>query len=162
VLDGWGFGGIAAFQSGTPFTVINPIDTVGDGGGVLSFADLGATFTKVDPRKNDSRAFNADAFRAFGLPVQGFVLARDFRRGTAPPNFYRLQNGVNNWDLIVTKKTPLWTERTRLELRFEFFNAFNHTQFTRADLNLNNTATFGKFIAARESRVIQLGARLSF
>lgn len=162
VFDGWGFGGIATFQSGTPFTVVNPVDTTGDGGGVMSFADLGAPFTQVDPRQNDSRAFNADAFRAFGLASQGFALARDFRRGTAPPNFYRLQNGVNNWDLIATKKTQLWSEQTRLELRFEFFNAFNHTQFTRADLNLNNAATFGKFIAARESRVIQLGARLSF
>jgi len=155
-------GGIATFQSGTPFTVGNPFDTDGTGGAVLSFADLGASFTRVDPRRNDNRAFNANAFRAFGNPDDGFVLARDFRRGTAPPNIYRLQNGVNNWDLIVTKQTRLWSESTGLELRFEFFNAFNHAQFTRADLNLNNTNTFGKFVAAREARVIQLGARFRF
>jgi hypothetical protein len=158
VFDGWGGGGIATFQSGTPFTVFNPTDTTGAGIGVLSFADLSAAFTQMDPRKNDNRAFNADAFKAFTVAN----LATGFRRGTAPANFYRLQNGVNNWDLIVTKKTQLWSEQTRLELRFEFFNAFNHTQFTRADLNLNNRTTFGKFIAARESRVIQLGARFSF
>lgn len=158
MFHGWGFGGIATFQSGTPFTVVNPTDTTGSGGAVLSFADLGTPFQTVDPRKNDSRAFNADAFRAFTVAN----LATGFRRGTAPPNIYRLNNGVNNWDLIVTKNTPLGTERASLELRFEFFNAFNHAQFTRADLNLNNTNTFGKFIAAREARIIQLGARVRF
>jgi hypothetical protein len=158
LLDGWGFGGIATFQSGTPFTVANPTDTNGAGGAVLSFADLGAPFQTLDPRKNDSRAFNADAFRAATVTN----LATGFRRGTAPPNIFRLENGINNWDLIIRKVTPLGTERARLELRFEFFNAFNHAQFTRADLNLNNTSTFGKFIEAREARVIQLGARVSF
>jgi hypothetical protein len=68
-----------------------------------------------------------------------------------------------------------------LELRFEAFNALNHTQFTTVDLNLGSAATcqvvagavvgdcnraqnpnFGKYTGARESRVIQLGARFSF
>jgi hypothetical protein len=68
-----------------------------------------------------------------------------------------------------------------LELRFEAFNAMNHTQFTTVDLNLGSAATctvsggvttgdcnrasnpnFGKYTGARESRVIQLGARFSF
>jgi 3D (Asp-Asp-Asp) domain-containing protein len=60
-------------------------------------------------------------------------------------------------------------------LRFEAFNALNHTQFgpnelstaqggtsaTGVNLNVNST-TFGRFTSARESRVIQLGARFSF
>jgi carboxypeptidase family protein len=162
LLGGYGFGGIVTFQSGTPFNVNNPFDTVGTGGGVTSFADLGASFQPVDPRENDSRAFNADAFRSFGDPNAGFVLARDFRRGTAGNNQFRLQNGLNNWDLIVTKKTQLSGERANLELRFEAFNAFNHTQFNNADTNLLNTATFGKFTSAREARILQLGARISF
>ena len=135
---------------------------MGTGGGVTSFADLGAPFQPVDPRENDSRAFNADAFKLFGDPNAGFILARDFRRGTAGRNQFRLQNGLNNWDMIVTKKTPLSGERANLELRFEAFNAFNHTQFNDVDTNLLNTATFGKFTSAREARILQLGARISF
>ncbi|MDQ3011245.1 MAG: hypothetical protein M3X11_11150, partial [Acidobacteriota bacterium] len=165
LLGGWSIGGIATFQSGLPFTVANPFNTTGTGGGILSFADIGTTFQQLDPRENNSRAFNVDAFRAFGDPSTGYVLARDFRRGTSGPNQFRLQNGINNWDLILSKRTQLWSEASNLELRFEAFNAFNHTQFLDADLNLGTTRpnpSFGKFISARESRVIQLGARFSF
>lgn len=175
LADGWGVGAIATFQSGTPFTVGNLFDTLGTGGGVFSFADNGAPFVLLDPRANDSRAFNVDAFRSFGDPASGFVLATDFRRGTHAANEHRLNNGVNNWDLIVSKKTRLWGETSNLELRFEAFNAFNHTQFNAIDLNLGNIvldpntgrpdplkSSFGKYTGAAESRVIQLAARINF
>lgn len=175
LVDGWGVGAIATFQTGTPFTVGNLFDTLGTGGGVFSFADLGAPFVEMDPRRNDSRAFNVDAFQAFGDPASGFVLATDFRRGTQAANQFRLNNGVNNWDIIVSKKTRLWGESSNLELRFEAFNAFNHTQFNTIDLNLGNIvldpdtgkpdplkSSFGKYTGARESRVIQLAVRISF
>jgi hypothetical protein len=114
----------------------------------------------VDPRANDNRAFNEDAFEAFTVAD----IATDYRRGTSRRNQFRLHNGINNWDLIVSKKTQLWNETSGLELRFEMFNAFNHAQFSKADLNVGNKArgSFGKFTDTRESRVIQLGARISF
>ena len=166
VLDGWSVGGIVTFQSGTPFTVsnISTYNTTGTGGGISSYADLGAPLTLLDPRQNNNRAFNAEAYNAFGSSASGFVLARDFRRGTSKANMNRLNNGINNWDLIVTKKTKLWAESAGLELRFEFFNAFNHTQFANADLNLSNKTrgSFGKFTSTRDPRIIQLGARFTF
>lgn len=164
ILDGWSIGGIVTFQSGTPFSVSNTYNTDGTGGAVISYADLGTTFTQMDPRKEGNQAFNADAYQAFGSSASGFVLARDYRRGTSRRNQNRLQNGLNNWDLIVSKKTQLWKESTGLELRFEMFNALNHTQFQNADLNLSNKArgTFGKFTSARDPRIIQAGARISF
>ena len=180
LLGGWTVGGIYSYQSGTPFSVANPFDTVGTGGGVLTNADLGAPFQLLDPRSNDGRAFNIDAFRRISGPNSGFVLARDFRRGSAGFNQFRLGNSVNNFDLILAKNTKLG-ERVNMELRFEAFNALNHTQFTTVDLNLGSAATctvsagvttgdcnrasnpnFGKYTGARESRVIQLGARFSF
>jgi outer membrane receptor protein involved in Fe transport len=174
LFDGFSFGGIATFASGRPLTVFNPFDTTGDGGALISFADLGSPYRNVDPRSNDSRAFNVDAFQAFGAPdANGDYTV--LRRGTAGPNQVRVKNGVNNWDLIVSKKTRLWNESSNLELRLEMFNAFNHTQFLDADSNLNHVvfdpvtgladplrSTFGKFNSARESRIIQLGARITF
>jgi hypothetical protein len=162
LLGGFRFGGIATFSSGTPFTVGNPFDTDGTGGAIVTFADLGSPFTLMDPRKNNTRAFNANAFQAFGDPNSGFNLATDFRRGTEGPNQFRANNGTNNWNLIVSKTTRLWNEASALELRLEMFNAFNHAQFTTIDLNLNDTANFGKFTATQQSRVVQLGARVRF
>lgn len=170
LFGGYSFGGIATFQSGTPFTVGNPTNTVGTEG-LSSFADLGAPLVLIDPRANDRRAFNVDSFSAVVLPAN---LAGVFRRGTSGRNQFRADNGVNNFDLIVSKRTRLWSETSNLELRFEAFNAFNHTQFTTLDLNLNNIvrdaagnidparSTFGRFNGAAESRVIQLAARFSF
>jgi len=202
LLGGWNVGGIYSYQSGTVFSVTNPFDTVGTGGGVLTNADLGAPFQLLDPRENDGRAFNIDAFRRIGAPItdtacrtvanptalcipatdpRRFIMSRDFRRGSAGFNQFRLGNSVNNLDLILAKNTRIG-ERMNIELRFEAFNALNHTQFTTVDLNLGSTATctglpgavisgdcglssnpnFGKYTGARESRVIQLGARFSF
>lgn len=165
-LGGWSIGGIYQVQSGTPFSVGNPFDTTGTGGATISFADLGAPFTHVDPRASNNRAFNADAFRGFGSGTAFTQL----RRGTSGFNQFRLKNGVNNFDAVLAKNTKL-SETTNLELRFEAFNAFNHTQFgpganavnfpTGVNLNLNSP-DFGRFVDARESRVIQLGARFSF
>lgn len=202
LLGGWNVGGIYSYQSGAVFSVANPFDIIGTGGGVLSNADLGAAYQALDPRENDSRAFNIDAFRRINGPIvdtacrtpaaptalcipandpRRFVMARDFRRGTAGFNQFRLPNTVNNFDLILAKNTKLG-ERVNMELRFEAFNALNHTQFTSVDLNMGTGSTctatapgvivgdcnrvqnvnFGKFTGARESRVLQLGARFSF
>ncbi|MCI0338831.1 MAG: TonB-dependent receptor [Acidobacteria bacterium] len=170
LFDGYSLGGIATFQSGTPFSVANISGTVGSEG-IVSFADLGSAFAQVDARENDRRAFNANSFSPVILPAD---LTGVFRRGTAGRNMFRAANGINNFDLIVSKKTRLWNESSNLELRFEAFNAFNHTQFTTLDLNLNNIvrdssgaidpnrSSFGKFTGARESRVVQLAARFSF
>jgi hypothetical protein len=138
--------------------VANSSDTRGTAG-VTNTADLGAPFTNLDPRQNNGRAFNADAFRNATIPA-GTTLATGFRRGTSGVNQFRAKNGVNNFDFILSKNTK-FSETTNLELRFEAFNFFNHTQFTTLNTSLTS-ASFGKFTDARESRVIQLGARFSF
>jgi hypothetical protein len=161
VLDGWSFGGIYTYESGTPFSVLNQFDEIGTSG-MISFADLNAPFQNLDPRTNDRRAFNADAFKSFLDPsAPGYNLATQFRRGTSGRNQFRAGNTINNWDLILSKKTQLWSESTGLELRFEAFNALNHTQFTTLNTSITSS-TFGRYTAARESRVVQIGARFSF
>ncbi len=160
LVGGWSLGGIYQYQSGTPFSVLNPNDEVGTSG-IVSFADLGEPFQLLDPRQNNGRAFNANTFRAFADPAAGFNLATQFRRGTSGRNMFRAGNTINNWDFILAKHTRLWSESSDLELRFEAFNAFNHTQFTTLQTTFSNAA-FGRYIDTRESRVLQLGARFSF
>jgi hypothetical protein len=159
VLGGMSVSGIATFASGTPFTVPNPssIDSTGTGGALVSNADLGQPFSLLNPETNNTRAFNANEFAIVGN-TPGFT---DFRRGTEGVNQFFEGNGYNNWDLAVAKKTRLWSESTSLELRCDIFNAFNHTQFTSLDLNLVDP-NFGEYTATRQSRVLQLAARIRF
>ncbi|MEJ7701570.1 MAG: TonB-dependent receptor [Pyrinomonadaceae bacterium] len=192
LVDGFSIGGIYTYQSGSLFSVGNPYDINGVGGGIISFIDINpnVAFTLQNPHEGSTRrAFNADAFiaadcrvlttSATGVvsPVAGQNFDRCInpdgtkgRRGTSRRNQFRLNNPTNNWDFIVSKKTRLWSESSNLELRFEAFNAFNRTQFVGINTNFttsnNGTATtnpaFGTFTSAAQARSIQLGARISF
>lgn len=169
LVDGWSIGGIYTYQSGSLFNVSNPTDTVGTGGGVVTFADIGQPFVQVDPREgtgtNRFRAFNADAFRSFscGTSFQNCINADGTRgrRGTLGKNQFRLDNPTNNFDAILSKRTRLWNESSNLELRFEAFNLFNTVQFGGINLNLLSPA-FGTYTSAGQARIIQLGARVNF
>ena len=177
LIDGWSIGGIYTYQSGDLITVGNPSDTEGTGGAIFSFADIAAPFQALDGVANDRMAFNTDAFRSFRCDVTVQLVGggtasgvlgiptpecpNGFRRGTSGINQFRLDNPLNNVDAILTKKTRLFSERNNLELRFEAFNLFNHTQFTGVNLNLSSTQ-FGRYTSTREARIIQLGARINF
>jgi hypothetical protein len=58
------------------------------------------------------------------------------------------------------KSVPI-TERARLNLRAEFYNAFNTTQFGSPNTTVTS-ASFGRVTSASNSRVIQLAGRISF
>jgi hypothetical protein len=44
----------------------------------------------------------------------------------------------NNWDMSVSKRIPLASEQRYFQLRGEFYNIWNHTQFN----GVNTTAQF--------------------
>ena len=67
-------------------------------------------------------------------------------------------------DFNILKKTRL-TEKTTLEFRVDFFNAFNRGRFTLPNVDFNNLAIFGISSRANDPeqpRRIQLGARFIF
>ena len=69
---------------------------------------------------------------------------------------------VNNLDLGLYKNVRI-TEHSKLQLRFEAFNALNHVRFPAPDTN-PGSSTFGRVTLSQQNqaRAIQLGARLSF
>jgi hypothetical protein len=76
--------------------------------------------------------------------------------------------GANNFDVTVFKNF-VYKERLRTQLRAEFYNAFNHTQFTGLDTTARFDAQgrqvntqFGQITSTRAGRRIQLALRLSF
>jgi hypothetical protein len=65
-------------------------------------------------------------------------------------------------DFSAIKQFPMIGERTHLEFRTEFFNAFNHANFSNPTLS-ENSASFGRILTtAVNPRVIQLALKFSF
>lgn len=69
---------------------------------------------------------------------------------------------VNNVDAGLRKNFS-FTERAKLQLRFDVFNAFNHPRFGAPDTNPSDS-TFGRVTLSQENqaRSVELGARMSF
>jgi outer membrane receptor protein involved in Fe transport len=151
VAGGWQVNGIANFRTGMPYTIVtaNDIANVSTGG-------QRANATGVEPRKLDPRTNNLLGLdpAAYSTPARGQFgnLARNTQ-----PGF-----GANNWDFSAIKNfaiSPLG-EQARLQLRFEWFNFFNHTQFFNPSSTQNVPATFGIVTATADPRILQIGAKL--
>ena len=70
--------------------------------------------------------------------------------------------GLFNTNLSLFKTFPLAPrERANLELRFETFNTFNHTQFNAIDANTGDQ-NFGQVTGSYDARTLQLGAKIKF
>ena len=68
--------------------------------------------------------------------------------------------GINNWDLTLMKNIAI-RENHDLQLRFEFFNAFNHPNFLLPDNQVTSPGC-GSVLRARDGRDIQFGAKYIF
>jgi hypothetical protein len=64
------------------------------------------------------------------------------------------------WDLGVNKTFRIW-ERVNIQLRSEFFNILNKTNFLTPDTRLNDTA-FGSITSTFPPRQIQFGLKVVF
>ena len=150
VLGGWQVNGIVTYQSGFPFS-INANDPGGVNQTFGNRADVNA-----DPTKGFSKSryewFNTSVFSQPRIDIPG-----QSGFGNSGRNLVNAP-GLANYDLSAFKNIRL-TERIRWQLRFEAFNAFNHTQFLYPDANVNSP-TFGVIGSARPGRIIQYGTKL--
>ncbi len=69
--------------------------------------------------------------------------------------------GRDQWQMALYKSFA-FTERAHLELRFESYNTFNHTQFNGVNNTIDGGADTGKVNSAFDPRVFQFGAKLAF
>jgi hypothetical protein len=53
-----------------------------------------------------------------------------------------------------------WEKARRLQLRFEWFNFFNHTQFLNPPATVNVPAQFGIVNGTLDPRILQIGAKI--
>ncbi len=167
VFGGWQVGGITSAQSGQPFTVY---DSATDFSGFNQFVDrpdVVGTGTLQQNNGNPDNAFDPTYFSK--TPPTG-------RLGTSGRNQY-YGPGLVNFDLTALKNFPVFRERVRLQVRADFFNIFNHTNFANP-VRDESSASFGRITQTVGSatatsvgttagpfggpRQIQLALRLSF
>ncbi len=148
VFGGWQLSGITIYASGTPFTVVNAASgsSIIDGVSVLDNAgvgnDIGAgSYPDLVGNPYGGRPAGGNNGLSFGpllLNPGAFAAPTGLTFGTAGRN--SLTNpGRTNFDAALLKNLTLGENKV-LQLRFEAFNVFNHTQFRIYDANLGNQA----------------------
>ena len=166
-LGGWEISGITEFLSGQSASVIQSLDNfdcqtpAGASSGCIAGTypgGLDMDASDIQPRpdqiapvhliKKQSEWFStgsfADAIGHFGSARNGSYLGP----------------GLELWDLSAIKNSKI-TERISFQLRGEFFNAFNHTNFDTVQGGAD-TSNFGQVNSTHDPREIQLGGKIIF
>src|SRR5262249_6445547 len=170
VFDGWGFSGISSFQSGFPATFdagarrgIAPLSLTG-GANVVRVNAPGAVNFQPQPsgREGAPGALNADPIQRISAYAESLGLSQPLlgNFGALGRNVVRL-NGTTLFNWNVYKNTSI-TERVRIQVRAEFYNAFNNTSFSGVQLNISSPQ-FGQYSRTEyNQRNMQVGARVIF
>lgn len=140
--------GFGMFQSAAPFTVNIPSDNANIGPGPQQRPDV-----LRDPNlkhKTPERWFDTSAF----------VMPAPYTFGNAGRNI-TFGDGLTNMDLSVQKLVKL-REGMNLQIRGEFFNALNNTNFADAPGRIAFTPGFGRYFAAENPRQVQIALKLLF
>ncbi|HVB34418.1 MAG TPA: carboxypeptidase-like regulatory domain-containing protein [Patescibacteria group bacterium] len=129
VFEGWQMAGILTFQTGLPYDVFSYQDNQHTG------VPARATVTPgPNPLATSSETFTGPRNYIFSPGTFGVP-------SNLPRNFF-YGPGTNNWDFELNKDTSI-TERAKFELRFEFYNLFNHVHFAQPGNQLAYPGTLG-------------------
>jgi TonB dependent receptor len=170
VLEGWEISGIAAFQTGLPYDIFGPLDTLHTNGADRATI-VNSSILKAVPASGKVlpggggvfTGFNAAAFNpedGISMPIPWGIPSSSLRNSFYGP-------GVNNWNINLAKTTKI-TERLNFQLRFEVYNVFNRVQFDKPDNNIADstfgysTSQVGQNDGTTGARQIQIGAKINF
>jgi len=163
LLGGWGVSGITTFQTGLPFNITEPNDRCLCSSGGQRPDYIGGEVQFFDPRSSaavpgkPNAWFDGAHFRRVGTG-NSFALGAG-RFGNFGRDVFH-GPGVNNWDFAAFKRVAV-KESSRLELRAELLNLFNHTQFLNPVSNVADSE-FGRIRDTRDPRIAQLSLRFWF
>jgi len=164
IFDHWQISGTSSYASGKPKNI-----TVTYNGGVT---DITGGQVNARPNVLCDPMKNVTGSDPTGTPyvINVTCFARPTRLGdigNLPRNAVRMPSIFNN-DLAFFKNVPIGEKRA-LQLRWEIYNIFNHTNFRDIDgglvfdANGNQTNTrFGAPTSARTARVMQASIRFNF
>jgi hypothetical protein len=164
LLNNWQVNGIVILQTGTPFSIIDSPNLAN-----IQRANFAAGAGNLLTSGDINQFFNRSAF-ALSRPLVGGgnlgtpnnpTFDPDHPFGNTPRNLF-YGPGQKNLDLSVVKFVTV-TETIRGELRAEFFNLFNWTNFANPNSNIAVPATFGRITATSSGpRVMQFALKVSF
>jgi hypothetical protein len=175
-LDDWQLSGITVMQSGAPTTISYSIQGVGATTlnrritGSETWGPRPVLTGKLDKSPGD---------RTLESWINTSVIAPAVKGSTGNDSGIRPMRlpGINNWDISLFKKFQYTKSETRyIQLRWEMYNAFNHTQWSSVNtaaqfdstgklINLpsaSNRFGFGALNTARNPRTMQIAAKLYF
>jgi carboxypeptidase family protein/TonB-dependent receptor-like protein len=159
LIGNWKANAIVTLQTGEPFNVTanNSSDT---GGNSAAYANcVGNPWTSASKNPNAFVGTHATGFfinpAAFSPPGLGTY-------GSCRPRSWH-GPGLEDEDISLFKQFPI-TEGTKIETRFEFFDAFNHASFGNPAANISTSgANFGKVTSTTAGpRVIQIAIKYYF
>ena len=156
-LGGWQLAGVTQAESGSPQNIYwNGPDVLGLGGNATSRADI---VSKVSFPKKQTQWFSTSSFAAPVAPWNG---GANNGFGNAGKDAI-VQPGLFNWNASLYKEflfSPN-AEGPRLQLRFESFNTFNHTEFNGIDTGMTDN-NYGQVTSTYDPREFQFGGKILF
>jgi hypothetical protein len=167
VIGGWQVSGISSYMTGSPFSVGFQVPSSYSSSwwvplNATNRADLVAGSTLYAKGSGHDITSGVPWFN-----TAAFTAPQPWNWGNSARNLL-FGPGQWNWDIAAAKNFGI-TEHIRLQLRADFLNAFNHFNLGGpsniiADTRDGGTpiATSGKIFGGSGSRVIQVGARISF
>lgn len=150
MFGGWQIGSIVTIQTGFPLTVTNGLDNSNTGAFFDRPDSTGRDAELPSDQRGPNRWFDTTAFVPNALGTHGNVGRNTL---TSP--------GIFQWDFS-TLKDFNFTERYRLQFRFEAFNAANHPNWGNPNANIASN-TFGVITGTRNNmRNLQLALKFIF
>ncbi len=165
LLKGWALSGVATIQSGTPMTLTDP-----SGGGVFGRAGT-STVTLCQGASTAALGTSGSVASRLGRWIDTSIICKAPAVGSDGSTGYGntgigIVDGPGQWnvDFSLSKTTVVGglRESATLVFRAEFYNAFNHAQFSNPGTALA-TATFGVITQTSVApRLIQFGLKYLF
>jgi hypothetical protein len=154
LLNDWQVSGILQYRTGQPLTIVSNSSNNSQSGqnrdqAVATGADpyaSGACAGVKSPCKEylNPAAFTVNPKGTYGTTGKGSLEGPDYF----------------NWDVSLVRRIP-FGKTVRAELRLEFFNVLNHTNFNAPNTAAGN-GSFGRITGAGDPRIGQLSLRIVF
>ena len=171
-LSGWSLAGVTTIQSGAPLTLTgtnsnNVFGITSDRAQLAPGCTYNDLVNSGSIQSKLTNYFNRPCILRNAAGTAIWPIIGDDGRATGFGNSgvgIVVGPGQNNSDLAIIKRTPfhLLGESSNVELRAEFFNAFNHPQFSNPSTNVSSAAFGTITTTAVNPRIIQFALKLNF